>query len=111
MVLQNITIVLKGARVLQHQAGFLKRFWVSGVHTVNFVCMRTLHTRINMTPYEAFCGVRPGSNWLRTYGCKCWVMIPKQKRRKGQYKSIEGVFVGYYHDSKAYKNGFLTLKH
>ena len=53
--------------------------------------------------YEAFWGVKPGINWLRTYGFKCWVMIPKQKRRKGQYKSIEGVFVGYYDDSKAYK--------
>ena len=56
-----------------------------------------------MTPYEAFWGVKPGINWLRTYGCKCWVMIPKQKRRKGQYKSIKGVFVGYYDNLKAYK--------
>ena len=34
----------EGALVLQHQARFSNRFWVSGIHTVNFVRMRTLHT-------------------------------------------------------------------
>jgi hypothetical protein len=40
---------------------------------------------------------------LRTYGCKCWALIPKAIRRKGQYKSVKGIFVGYFDDSKAYK--------
>ena len=90
----------EGALVLQYQAGFSNRFWVSSIHTIS---MGTLHTHINMTPYKAFWGVKPGINWLCTCGCKCWVMIPKQRRRKGEYKSIEGVFIGYYDNSKAYK--------
>ena len=42
----------EGALVLQHQAGFSNRFWVSSIHTVNFVHMRTLHTCINMTTWH-----------------------------------------------------------
>ena len=56
-----------------------------------------------MTPYEAFWGLKPRVDWLRIYGCKCWVMIPKPRRRKGEFKSVEGIFMGYYDDSKAYK--------
>ena len=30
-------------------------------------------------------------------------MIPKAIRKKGEYKSVEGIFVGYFDNSKAYK--------
>ena len=56
-----------------------------------------------MSPYEAFWDSKLKVDWLCTYGCKCWALIPKAVRQKGQYKSIEGIFVGYFDDSKAYK--------
>ena len=37
------------------------------------------------------------------YGCKCWVLTPKVTRRKEEYRSVEGIFVGYFDNSKAYK--------
>ena len=40
---------------------------------------------------------------MRIYGCKCWALVPKAIRKKGEYRSIEGIFVGYYDNSKAYK--------
>ena len=30
-------------------------------------------------------------------------MAPKERRKKGDFKTTEGVFVGYHDDSKAYK--------
>jgi hypothetical protein len=30
-------------------------------------------------------------------------LLPEAIRRKGSYKSVEGIFVGYYDNSKAYK--------
>ena len=30
-------------------------------------------------------------------------MVPKPRRKKGEFKTTEGVFVRYYDDSKAYK--------
>ena len=56
-----------------------------------------------MSPYQVFWGKKPSIDWLRTYGCKCWALIPKAVRKKGHYKSVEGIFVGYFDDSKAYK--------
>jgi Integrase core domain len=93
----------EGALTLQHDASLTNRFWVSAVHTVNFVKNRILHYRIEKSPYEAFWGSKPKIDWLRIYGSRCWALIPEATRRKGNYKSVEGIFVGYYDNSKAYK--------
>ena len=92
-----------GALTLRHDAGLSGRFWVSAIHTVNFVKNRVLHSRLGISPYQAFWGTKPKVDWLRIYGSKCWALIPKSTRLKNQYKSIEGIFVGYYDNSKAYK--------
>ena len=65
--------------------------------------MWVLHSRLGITLYEAFWGNKPRINWLRTYRSKCWALIPKGICRKGQFKSIEGIFTGYFNNSKAYK--------
>ena len=56
-----------------------------------------------MSPYEAFWKSKPKIDWLRTYSSKCWVLIPKATQGKGTYKSADGIMVGYFDDSKAYK--------
>ena len=70
---------------------------------MSFVWNRVLHSKIRTTPYEAFWGIKPRINWLRTYGSKCWALIPKQVHKKGEYKSIEGIFVSYFKNSRSYK--------
>src|SRR3979490_877029 len=64
--------IQEGALTLQHEADLSNKFWVSMVHTVNFIRNRILHSRINMSPHESFWGTKPTINWLRTYGCKCF---------------------------------------
>ena len=76
---------------------------LSAIHTANFVKNRLLHTRIEKSPHEEFWGHKPKIDWLRAYGSKCWVLIPKHIRKKGDFRSVEGIFIGYYDDSKAYK--------
>jgi hypothetical protein len=93
----------EGALILQHDVGLTGRFWVSGIHTINFIKNRILHRKIGISPYEAFWGTKPRLDWLRTYGSRCWALVPKATRRKGDFKSVEGIFVGYFNDSKAYK--------
>ena len=93
----------EGGLTLRHDSGLGNRFWVSSIHTVNFVHNMMLHSRIHMTSHEAFWGKKPSVDWLRTYGSRCWVLVPKATRKKGDYRSVEGVFVGYFDDSKAYK--------
>ena len=67
----------EGALTLRHDTGLSGRFWVSTIHTVNFVRNRILHSRLGISPHEAFWGIRPRVNWFRTYGSKCWALIPK----------------------------------
>jgi hypothetical protein len=93
----------EGALTLQHDSDLSSKFWVSAIHTVNFVKNRVLHHRLGISPYKAFWEKKPSIDWLRTYGCKCCALVPKAVRRKGQYKSVEGIFIGYFDDSKAYK--------
>lgn len=42
-------------------------------------------------------------NFLKTFGCKGYVFIPKQKRRTLDRKCKELLFVGYSQESKAYR--------
>ena len=67
----------EGALTLRHNAGLSSRFWVSAIHTVNFVRNRILHSHLGISPHEAFWGTKPRVDWLRTYGSKCWALIPK----------------------------------
>ena len=41
----------EGALTLQHNAGLSNRFWVSSIHTTNFVKNQVLHQKIKMSPY------------------------------------------------------------
>ena len=70
---------------------------------MSFVWNQVLHSKIGITPYKAFWEIKPRIDWLRTYGSKCWALIPKQVRKKGRYKSIEGIFIGYFKNSRSYK--------
>ena len=93
----------EGALTIRHDTGLSGRFWVSAIHTVNFVKNRILHSRVGISPYQALWGTKPRIDWLRTYSSKCWALIPKATRMKNQFKLIKGIFVGYYDNSKAYK--------
>jgi Reverse transcriptase (RNA-dependent DNA polymerase) len=93
----------EGVLTLRNDSGLSIWFWVSTIHTVNFVKNRLSHSRIGILPHEAFWGIKPKVDWLKTYGSKCWALVPKAIRRKGDFRSIKGIFVGYFYNSKAYK--------
>lgn len=42
-------------------------------------------------------------SFMRVFGCRAFVHVPKEKRRKLDEKSIECLFVGYSEESKAYR--------
>jgi Integrase core domain len=54
----------EGALTIRHDAGLLGKFWVSAMHTVNFVKNRILHSRIGKSPYEAFWNTKPRIDWM-----------------------------------------------
>ncbi|GJX85818.1 retrovirus-related pol polyprotein from transposon TNT 1-94 [Tanacetum coccineum] len=54
------------------------------------------------TPYELFKGKKPSLEHFKVFGSKCFILNTKDYLTKFDPKSIEGVFLGYSPNSKAY---------
>ena len=72
--------------------------------TAVYVQNRSPHKTLrNMTPEEAFTGVKPEVGHFRIFGCLVYIHIPKEKRTKLDPSGRKGTFVGYSETSKAYR--------
>ena len=58
---------------------------------------------LEKTPHEEWSGEKPTIKHLRPFGCKAYVHVPVQKHSKLDSKSVEGIFIGYSEESKAYR--------
>jgi hypothetical protein len=81
-----------------------KQFWPEAVKWATYVLNRspTLSVK-DMTPEEAWCGVKPSVHHFRTFGCIGHVHIHDSQRRKLDDKSKKCVLLGVSEESKAYK--------
>ena len=100
----NRTLMEK-ARAMLHTAGMSPGFWehavLAAVHIYNRSPARTLSWR---TPYEVWnCGQVPDVSHIRTFGCKAYMHIPDDKRRKLDAKALEVTLVGYESGAKGYR--------
>jgi hypothetical protein len=57
----------------------------------------------NITPKEAFTGVKPEIGHFRIFGCPIYFHVPKEKRSKLDPSRRKAKFVGYNESSKAYR--------
>jgi hypothetical protein len=72
--------------------------------TAVYVQNRSPHKTLrNMTPEEAFTGVKPEVGHFRIFGCPVYIHVPKEKRTKLDPSGRKGTFVGYSESSKAYR--------
>lgn len=55
------------------------------------------------SPYEVWFGKKPSVTHLRIFGTKCFVHIPKVKRKKFDSKANVGYLVGYCGDKDGYR--------
>ena len=87
------------------QQNWVVNFWAEAVNTSCHVTNRCLiRSLLNKTPYELLNNKKPTFNYLRTFGCKCFVLNnDKDDLGKFDPRSYEGVFVGYFSSSKAYR--------
>jgi transposase InsO family protein len=81
-----------------------KQFWPEAVKWATYVMNRspTLNVK-NMTPEEAWSGVRPSVHFFRVFWCICHVHIHDNQRKKLDNKSKKCVLLGVSEESKAYK--------
>ena len=57
----------------------------------------------NKTPYELWNGRRPSYKYLRMWGCLTKVAVPTPKKVKIGPKIVDCIFIGYAHNSSAYR--------
>jgi len=84
-------------------AGLSKKYWAFAVSVAVYL---TNHnpTRlvVGKTLYEAWHGRKPFLKHLRVFGCLALMHVPKEKRKKLDYRATPGIFVGYSTSTKQY---------
>jgi hypothetical protein len=89
-------------------AGLSKVWWGEAILTASHVLNRIPNESKETTPYEIGVGRKLSLSYLRTWGCLVKVNVPSTKKRKLGPKTVDCVFLGYAHNSIAYR--FLVVK-
>ena len=98
----NQTIV-EMARSMLHERQLDYEFWVEAVMTAVYLKNRNPTKALARTPEEEWSGSKLTVDHLRPFGCVAYAHVPVQKRTKLDSKTVEGIFVGYSIESKAYR--------
>jgi hypothetical protein len=100
---KNRTIQKIGHTMLS-QSDLPLSFWGEGISTVVYIINRyPTKAVVQMTPEEAFIGVRPSVSHLKVFGCDNYVHISDNKRSKFEPKTKKCKFLSNNTQSKAYR--------
>ncbi|KAJ9541607.1 hypothetical protein OSB04_028113 [Centaurea solstitialis] len=100
---KNRTLV-EAARSMMAHSGVPQQFWAEAVSTACYTQNRTLIVkRTGKTAYEMVEQRKPNIDFFRVFGCKCYVLNDRDNLGKFDPKSDESIFIGYSHNSKAYR--------
>ena len=87
-----------------YNAGQDKKFWAEAVCTAVIIRNRSPTVAVdNVTPYECFYGSKPDVSHFKVFGCKAYMHVPKENRKKWDSKTKKGIFVAYSITSKGYR--------
>ena len=87
-----------------HTTGLSNGFWEHAISTATHIYNRTpIHSLQWCTPHETWnAGHVPDVSYFQVFGCKAYMHVPADKRRKLDAKATEVTFVGYELRSKGY---------
>ena len=88
------------ARCLIIESGIQKYLWTYAVRCSAYIRNRCYNRRLNLTPYEAFTGMRPNISNMNIFGTVCYAL--NQDKMKLDNRSEKGIFLGYDNKSPAY---------
>jgi len=90
--------IMECVRCMLDDAGLSKMYWAFAVSVVVYLknCTPT-RSVVSKSPYEGWhtSGMKPSLKHLRVFRCLAFVHIPKEKRKKLNYRATPGIFVGY----------------
>ena len=92
---KNRTLV-ESARSMLQTAKLPNSFWGEAIATACYLQNRSYSKSIpSKTLYEVRTGNKPDISHLRVFGCRAYVHIPDEKRKKLEPKSMKCLFIGY----------------
>src|SRR5882762_5628448 len=78
--------------------------WDEFILTATYLWMHiTTKSLNNITPYKAYCGLKPNISHLRKIGCCTFVLILNKHNLKNFQCPEEHILIGYRKDSKTYR--------
>jgi hypothetical protein len=92
------TIYRKAAPLLKH-AGLDLKFWPEAIKHAAYLYMRSPHSKIKKTPFEAWNGRRPHISHIRTFGSTVYYSNPERLRKLIRNEASKGILVGYEGDT------------
>jgi hypothetical protein len=96
--------IIEATKAMIHDHSLPMILWAEACMTTVYVQNRSPHQILkNITPEEAFTGVKPEIGHFRIFGCPVYFHVPKEKRSKLDPSGRKGTFVGYSESSKAYR--------
>jgi hypothetical protein len=100
---KNETII-EATKAMIHDWSLPMILWEEASMKTVYVQNRGPHQILkNMTPEEAFTGVKPEVGHFKIFGCTVYFHVPKEKRSKLDPSGIKRTFVGYSESSKEYR--------
>ncbi|GJT62238.1 putative ribonuclease H-like domain-containing protein [Tanacetum coccineum] len=100
---KNRTLI-EATRTMLADSKLPTTFWAEVVNTTCYVQNRVLIIKPhNKTLYELFNGIPPTISFMRPFGCPITILNTLDHLGKFDGKAVEGFFVGYFVNSKAFR--------
>ncbi|RVW52240.1 Retrovirus-related Pol polyprotein from transposon TNT 1-94 [Vitis vinifera] len=80
-----------------------QNMWGEAILTANYLLNKVPKKKAEKTPYELWKGRKSSYTYLRMWGCLAKVAVPPPKKVKIGPKTIDCIFIGYAHNSNAYR--------
>jgi transposase InsO family protein len=96
--------VMNMVRAILYEKKVPRTLWAEAVNWSNYVLNRcpTLMVK-NITPAEAWNGIKPSVDHFRVFGCIAHVHVPEAQRTKLDNRSVKCILLGVSEESKGYR--------
>ena len=84
-------------------SGLPQNMWGEAILSANYLLNKVPKKKAEKTPYELWKGMKPSYKYLRVWGCLAKVAVPLPKKVRIGPKTIDCIFIGYAHNSAAYR--------
>jgi DNA-binding transcriptional MerR regulator len=97
-------IVQQMARSMKKEKNIGQTYWVEAIHTAIHILNKAhLKPHSDKTPYELWHGIPTTIKHFKVFGSKCYIKNNNENLGKYGDRADEGIFLGYYTNSKGYR--------